>query len=485
MANNTTQDPRSRMGGVGTTSPQRCYAMVVATQPDRLTHTLTTMSAGGGSAPLYGVPRIRSSPQEIVCLPIGTTVVVSFDLGMPVIDGVLEIPSAAATTPGIPTTGVAGSGLDGTTNRGVGSYRGPAEPSDLLPGDHVFANKSGARVGVLEGGLALLAGSPLAQVRAHGLGDLVEILSRNFRHVTDMGISEIKNADGRVNWSFRGGSDQTNETGADEENWTIRMDLGSEGDLFNFELTTPQGQTLFKLHVDANGRCELFGRDGVIIQSGAASGEPHVSEHGGDSQDIVRGDREVLTVGDVAATTQGNRAETVDGDATLACGNDLSQQAVRDYGLAVGRNAHYTFAGDGQDHDALAMDVRTGHAKIAMGAPTFPTAKFAVTTLAGDMTFESSSGGNFKVTSLLGEASIEARTIKLKTLAPDSVILGGDTLASHITKFEELKATVNMLMSLLDNHSHPYFNLPPNMPMKPWVMGMLDAAQSLRAGVGG
>ncbi len=65
------------------------------------------------------------------------------------------------------------------------------------------------------------------------------------------------------------------------------------------------------------------------------------------------------------------------------------------------------------------------------------------------------------------------------------MIVGGDVLTSHITKFEELKVAIQMLMGLLDSHSHAAPNAPPSMPMTPWVMAMLNAAKSIRAGVGG
>ena len=71
-----------------------------------------------------------------------------------------------------------------------------------------------------------------------------------------MGITQVTNEEGRTNMSFRGGSDQSTETGSDEEKWGIRFDLGAKGDVFNFELTTPLGQVLFRIHVDADGACE-------------------------------------------------------------------------------------------------------------------------------------------------------------------------------------------------------------------------------------
>lgn len=482
------QDPNadhvghSRHGGIGAGMQHAELGTVVSVDSQRMAYTVRTMR---GRA-LPGIGRIRYSPSDLSLLPVGTTVVVRFDLGQPLIDGVIDVPAEPAGSPGIPTTGVAGYGTQ-TTDFQTGSFRGPAEPSDLMPGDNIMGNLQGARVGVLEGGVGILRGSAAAQIRAYLLDDLVEIISRNFRHITDMGVSEIRNRDGRINMSFRGASDQTNEAGADEQNWTIKMDLGAEGDMFNFELCTPQGQTLFRFHVDSNGRCEIFGADGVVTQSGNRNGEAHITEQGGDSQDIVHGNRTVTTDGTVTEETQGTHTHTVDGAHTVAVGSDYSLGAVRDAGVSAGRGLTLTGAGDKLGGVAVNMMAPGGNFETTVGQLTFPTPKYSLTTYKGNIEFKSQLGGNFEVTSLLGDLKTNTKKVLMNTLTPDSVILGGNALVSHVVKYEQFKVLIDTIAKLFDTHVHPTPTGPsgaPVVPMSSVIASLILLCKSLRVGVG-
>ena len=481
-----------RLGGVGNASD--AYSMcewgtVADVQADRYTYTVKTLKG----RMLQGVPRKRMHPSDIALLPLGTTVIVRHDLGLPIIDGVLDIPATPSTTTGVPTTGATGfggQGLNQTTNTSVGSYRSAAEPTDMLPGDMLSGNRSGARVGVLEGGVAMLRGSPMAQVRAYALQDLVEIISRNFRHITDMGIFEVTNADGRVNMSFRGATDQLGETGGDEENWTIRMDLGSVGDLFDFQLTTPQGQTLFKIHVDAGGRCEIFGLDGVIIQSGSQNDEPHIADHATDVIENIGGDHTVTVTGDETVTVQGGRTDTVDGSSTVSVGADYQLAAARDLGLSAGRNAYLNVTGAKDGNPALTTTIQGGDWKIDFGQPQFPLAGLKLKTLKGNISMESQQGGTIELKTLLGEIREDARKITLNTKTPDSVILGGTSPMGHVTIYERLESLLRVLIRLFDSHTHTSAaagspTTPPLVPMSAAISPMILPMKSTRVGVGG
>lgn len=479
----THQGP-SRHGGIPATQPQCELGSITAVQADRYTYSVRTNSG----RTLQGVPRKRMSPSDNAILPISTTVLIRSDIGIPYIDGVLDMPATVPDTAGISATGVAGYGGQGndvSTNPMTGNFRGANEPTDLMPGDHVLVHQSGALVGALAGGVAVLRGSGTAQVRAFSLNDLIEIISRNYRHVTDMGVFEIRNRDGRVNMSFRGASDQANEAAATEENWTIRLDLGAEGDLFNFELTEPQGQTLFRLHVDSSGRCLLYGRDGVITQSGAANGEPHIVEQAGDAEDRVGGNRTVTTGGDLNETVSGTRTVTVDGDATLVAGNDARAQSLRDHGIFAGRNMFLTAMGAKDGTVAAAVDVLGGHYVTKVGTVEYPSANYKVTTQQGEMAFESAMGGKIKLITRTGELLADARKMVFKTTTPDSVVLGGDTIVSHVVKYEQLEQLLRVLIQLFDNHSHPANGAPPVVKAGPIVSPMLQSLKSTRVGVGG
>lgn len=483
MDPNATHQGPSRHGGVAAPPASAELGQVVAVDSARMAYVVRTLRG----RPLTGVPRKRSSQADLALLPVGASVVVRFDLGFPYIDGVLDLPAAPSDDAGVPVTGVDGYSSP-TTDFTTGNFRGPGEPSDLLAGDTVLGNKAGARVGVLEGGVAMLAGSGMAQVRAHALNDLVEVVSRNFRQVTDMGISEIKNTDGRINWSFRGASDQTNEAGADEENWTVRWDLGSEGDMLNFELTTPQGQTLFRFHVDSNGRAEIFGLDGVVIQSGCQNDEPHIAEHGGDSTDTVHGNRTLNTGGNRTETVEGQSTTTIDGGRSEVVGGDASTAAVRDIGISAGRNTHRTTAGAKDGSVALREAVLGGGYAVTIGQPAYPSPGYSLQTLRGDIDFESTLGGDFRVNTPTGNVKTNSRKVTLVTTLPDSVVLGGHSLASHVAKFEQLEVFLKALLKWCDTHAHPPgapVGGPPTVSASMLLSGLIAPIKSVRVGVGG
>lgn len=476
---NSTHTAPDRHGGVGRTNGAAELGTIVSVDAQRYSYTVRTMR---GRA-LPGLPRKRSSPSDLTLLPVGVTVIVRFDLGTPYIDGVLDIPADNPTDAGIPTTGVGNASTsDFLASSQTGNYRANNEPSDMIPGDYLIGNASGARVGVLEGGVAMLMGSGLAAVRAHLLKDLVEIISRNYRHISDMGEFKIENKDGRVNMSFRGASDQASESGADEQNWTIRLDLGSVGDMFNFELTTPEGQTLFRMHVDSDGRCTIFGLDGVVLQSGARHGEASVNEQGGNAENIVRGDRTDTVDGAFTTNVGSDAAATVSGNCTTSCGGDHTTATVRDYGVSAGRDVSVTAA------KAMTTNVLDGDSKTVVGQTTKPNGRYSVETLRGRILLKSLQGGNIEFETQTGTITNTSRKFVAKTNGSDSVILGGDALVAHITRFEQFETLVRAFMSAHDTHTHTVSGAtssPPVVGMTATIGRLIAACKSLRVGVGG
>lgn len=490
----TSNDPNrtgaSRLGGPGGQNRRGEYATIINYQADRYTATVRTERG----RTLSGVPRLRSSPGEIVALTPGSEVLITYEYGMPLILGVLTVPatgndgSEAMTVSEIADVGGNSTGASDITSHG--NFRLASEPRDILPGDWVQRGVDGNLFALLGGGVALMKGSPLAQIRAHLLQDLVEIVSRNYRHVTDMGEFTVTNTDGRVNMRFRGASDQLSESGPDEQRWTIKMDLGSEGDLFNFELCTTEGQTLFKLHVDSAGGCEIFGVNGVALTSGSRSGGRHVEEHTTDSSRSVTGDRDSITSGDELRQIGGSAATSVGSDYELSANNDIRMQAFRDNTVVAGRNMHISAQGDAAapTGDALVFDVNTGNWVVNAGTTATPTGGIKMNTVSGAIDVKSTLGGNINLETMLGNVAIAAQTVKLNTSLMDSVVLGGDSLISHIVKFEELQQHLTQLYTALDRHTHPVAGTvasAPTVPIGAPLLGGMQAFKSLKAGVGG
>jgi hypothetical protein len=479
------------LGGAGDLNRRGEFATVISYQSDRYTATVRTERG----RTIEGVPRLRSSPGEVVALAPGSEVLISHDYGIPVILGVLTIPQRGNTTadalPVSEISDVGGNSVEGASEiTNNGNYRLAGEPRDVIPGDWVQRGELGNQLAVLGGGTTILRGGPLSQVRAHLIEDLVEVIARNYRQVTDMGEFSITNNNGRTNLRFRGGSTQSTETGSDAERWTIKLDLGSEGDLFNFELCTPEGQTLFQLKVDGSGACEIFGVNGVAINSASRDGGANTEEHDADSSRTVEGDRTSTTRGAESRNIRGNATVDVGSNYSLTCGNDVSITSVRDTSIGAGRRMSISAQGELTSPTGAAMtfDVVSGSWVANVGNITSPLGNFEVTTQTGNVSLKSVLGGNIEAETLLGNIKTTSQSIKLITSLPDSVVLGGESLVSHVVKFEELQQHLTQLYALYDAHTHNLASgatLIPNALISPVLSGDIQRLKSLFVGVAG
>jgi len=81
-------------------------------------------------------------------------------------------------------------------------------------------------------------------------------------------------------------------------------------------------------------------------------------------------------------------------------------------------------------------------------------------------------------------------------LIPDSVVLGGSVLSSHLVKFEQLEAHLKILYSLLDTHVHAITGsataagipvvgatIQPVVPFSPLLSPSIFLCKSLTTGV--
>jgi len=496
---NNSQQGSGRQGGVGDSGKRGEFGTVIAF--DANTYSALVRTERGRP---INVGYLRSSPGEIKPLPIGTEVAISWEYGPPVITGCISLPASRNEgTPSYSVTDADGFGGQGANQAEFpdGNYRRPGEPTDLIPGDWAQTGPGGNGFSVLGGGSTTMKSSPLAQIRTHSIGDLVEIFSRNFRHITDMGESRITNDGGKINWSFRGGVSQRAEAGPDEEKWTIRVDLGSVGDLFNFELTTFKGQTLFKFHVDASGHCEIYGINGVNVASGDKYSGSHTEEHAGDSCKTIGGNKETFVGGTSTNDYGGTLKETIGGNLELSVTNDIKAVATRDAALGVGRAVNLSVTGPFPPlpnvQDAVAVDIATGNLTLNVGIPPLAAVPFisnynlnlisgnVTTTILGPL-------GGITNQVLLGDIENHSKSYLVNTLGlPDSVILGGPIGYSHVVKYEELFLYLQTLHGLIDSHVHilgaafagPFaavgMTLPPAIPATPTLSAMLPTLKSL------
>lgn len=300
------------------------------------THTATVRTHSG--RPLQNVPRIKQGPGDFDHLPTGTTVVITWGLGFAAILGVIDDVGMPQTAiPSMSLTGVDGVGsADPTqTTRGTNTYAPPNAPVDMGPGDWSRVGKLGEHFALLEGGVALM-GSPTAQVRSIGPSGTLQTVARQVQQFTDFGRVSIENREGKTSLVMRAGSNQSTETGMDEQHWTIRLDLGAAGDILDFRISDPEGKTLFRLHAGSDGRVQLYGDGGVDISSGNQGTAERRDDVAGSKATTIEGSETRAVTGNRTITVDGSASTTVAGDAMYSVGRNATDLAVGDRTFGTG-----------------------------------------------------------------------------------------------------------------------------------------------------
>jgi hypothetical protein len=431
-------------------------------------------------------------------------VAVSYDLPFPIVVGTLQLNATELIDQGaVNITGVAGVGTQDPLTRTSApvNYSPVGSPEDLSSGDKAWVGTLGNIIALLEGGMTV-TGSPNAQVRTHGVLGLLETIALLQRNVSSWGEWKIENgSEGQVSFVLRAGAHTHTQTGLDEENWTIRIDLGASGNVFNFEITTPTGHTLFKFHVGSDGRVAIFGQGGVDLSSGGSGTNEQRQDILGSEVKNVKSSSTVTIEGNETVSIGGSSKETVASDKYIASGNDLSLAALRNGSLTYGGSTLELVTG-GPASDATkgavakkvvllngGYEVDIGNP--ALGANITAQAGYSLSTYVGDILFDIKTRGSFKAITKL----------------PDSVVLGGSSIQSHVSKFEELKAFLTAWGEMIDlrfatleaqlqahfmgvayGSVHIPFVGPPYIPPGPLpfssVKSTIDVFKSIRVGVG-
>lgn len=298
--------------------------------------------------PLQDVPQMRPSQGGFDHLQTGTAVVISWDLGFPIIVGILDLVGPAQTAIPSPTlTGVEGVGQDDATQPvdGTNNYRPPHAPTDMGGGDWAQAGTLGNHVAVLEGGISQL-GAPSALVQSFAAQGVLRHITRTMQSITDFGTWKVENLQGRTSFVLRAGANQTSQTGLDEQHWTIRLDLGATGDMLDFLILEPEGKTLFRLHAGSDGRVQIYGDGGVDLSSGTGGASEQRHDVAGSRATSVGGDETHDVQGDHASTVEGARTTTTGGDETHSIAGALTRYVGGDHAHGVGGNETRAIAGD-------------------------------------------------------------------------------------------------------------------------------------------
>lgn len=332
--------------GLSRTAPEGVrWQLGVIVEYNSSTHTSTVRTHAG--QPLRDVPQMKPTGGGYDHLESGTNVVVAWDLGFPMIVGCIDFVGPAQTAIASPSlTGVEGYGDADPTQPTTGgnSYKPPLAPVDMSPGDWAQVGAHGNHVAVLGGGLTL-AGSPTAQVRSFGMSGVLQHVARRIETISDFGISKVQNDQGRTSFVLRAGSTQATETGMDEQNWTIRLDLGATGDILDFIITEPKGRILFRLHAGSDGRVQLYGDGGVDVSSGSAGAAETRHDIARNRRSDIGGDDRVAVHGVKETTVDQDRAVQVGGVDTVVVGGDRVRATIGSSAESVGGDSARVITG--------------------------------------------------------------------------------------------------------------------------------------------
>lgn len=359
------------------------------------THSALVKTDSGRS--LRDVPQLTRGPGDYHHLQVGTSVVVSWDLGYPIIVGCLDFAGAPQSSPTVSITGTEGFGDDDPIQptTGANNYKPPGAPSDLSGGDWAHVGPLGNHVAVLDGGATLL-GAPSAQVRSLAGSGVLQLIARSLHAISDFGTWRTENDQGRTSFVLRAGASQTTETGLDEQHWTIRLDLGAAGGLFDFRVTEPEGRTLFRLHAGADGRVQIYGDGGVDVSTGSGGTGEMGHDVAGNRRTTIAGDDTSTVTGDHAQVVSGSKSTAVDRDRTASVGGDETLFAAGNLSVGVGGKEVHVVTGHGA---AVALETRVVNGgwivdigNPADGATLSPQAAFALRTHAGDVALDAGRG---------------------------------------------------------------------------------------------
>ncbi|RLI85479.1 MAG: hypothetical protein DRP01_06130 [Archaeoglobales archaeon] len=330
--------------------------------------------ANGGGQKITGVARKTLSPGDNASLPPNTNVIVNFDLGIPIIDGLIPASARRDVVEGAPdiaprVAGLEPEGTGASFGSPSGYYRNPSDPIGLFAGDWCQATEDGNFLAVLRGKLTKLFGGAQAQIMASGLHNLIRTVCENCDHFSSIGELRIANVNGRANLSFRAAADQMQEAGGDLENWTFHLDIGDAGKLFNMRVTSADGrveQAQFKITPD--GEVRFFGKTGFVFQTGGRWSETI----GGDRVSRIDG-ANVKYVGRYDSTSiDGDRGASIAGSESKMVGVDETTTVNRDKMTSVGGQLSVTVSGGSvadatPANRAVEMKVLNGSYVITIG----------------------------------------------------------------------------------------------------------------------
>lgn len=359
-------------------------------------------------------------------------------------------------------------------------------PSDGQPGDWAKIGNQGQRLAVLDGGVCAMGSSPWAQIYtiASPEKDLTRIAGRHLQMFSQFGTMEFGEDGGKTWLKLEGGTDQLTESSVEPANPTFRFMVGGESPgMMSLQAFDRQGASIFENIVDYSGATNTRIRGDVTLSNeGAFLRDVKQSRTvrvltGDDSISVLNGNRLERYRGSQSTKISGRKTTSVGGNYGVTCNGDIAFTAARSMKL----NAGGTLTAKPGDI-AAQWNVSNGSLCFEIGNPA------ALDTGAAQSGFKvSSMGGGDIFFSALRPPS----KIILGSLAPDSVVLGGDpvtgTAVFHAVKWETLLPVLKAMALSIDTHVHLAFGTPTapaTVPVSPILEPLLQLCKSLNVMIG-
>lgn len=243
------------------------------------------------------------------------------------------------------------------SQQGRVSYRG-LMPKDLVPGDWSQIGNQGQYVGMFDGGVASIFGSPWAHINAIGGTniDTVNLVARRLNLLTGFGDLKFKSENGRHAIEFYGGLDQMTETGSTQNKWTYRGGLGTQEGYSFFSVTSKSGDPIYRVNVGYDGGHRTFCAGSHTLTTlsnvGISVGGNHtrmvekndyVEVQSGDRVEVFKRNRECRINVNDTLQVMGNVTQSIQGTRVVTCqtldhnvsGKMTSKPGDTAYGLKV------------------------------------------------------------------------------------------------------------------------------------------------------
>jgi len=474
-------------------------------------YIVVTRGSGGdagqpGRRQLRGIPRKVDRPGRVTPLPVGTIVVVNWELGFPYIDGVLNVNTVRGDVEGgvqepftIGESGASFNVEDASEEEAQGYYRFPGAPSDVVGGDWVELTPDGNYIAACRSNYNVMSAGKSQKAKFEQFGfpdprqDLTRLTTGDYELITDFGVLEMYNEGGRCGLSFKAAPDQLTQSGGGEEQWTFTLDIGDAGDFFNMLVKNTEGQTQAQFHISADGRVSILGTNGLQLINGGEA--PKHEETAGPVIQRLLDSFTSEIEGFFKRQIKSSRTVRVSENDIEVVGGKKSTSIIGDEYKSVGGYRQETLTGGpaaaaNPTNVAVETQILHGSYHLEVGNPEFPY--LANPAAQAGMTFAVNSG---EITlgqnpSLTAIPALKSN-VSLNSLYPNSIALGGtanplstNPALFHAVIFETLQSFMTAMMGMFDAHVHSSVGSVPSTLMTPTLSFMLPNIMSTRVLIG-